>query len=228
MRLDKFLSQMKFCTRKQTKAFLKSHKVMINGQQVFEATLSFDPNHEDIYIDDELIFFQDSIHLMLHKPKGYLSANKDEMHRCVVDLIKKPYDRFDFKIAGRLDIDTEGLLLLSTDGSFVHEITHPNAHLSKVYLAILDKEFKHEADLLKGVKILDGRKRFYLAKALDIKTEKQEVTITIDEGKYHQIKRMFSHLDYEVLYLKRLKIGKLELNDLLLGTYKEIRKEDVL
>ncbi len=227
MRLDKFLSLMKYCSRKSSKAFLKTHQVLIEELRVYDGSINFNPNSQKLYIDNQLIFYQDPIHLVLNKPKGYISANHDEMHPCVVDLLKDPYHRFDFKIAGRLDIDTEGLMLLSTDGAFVHEITHPNHHLSKTYVAVLDKEFVDEKLLLEGVEILDGRNQIYKAKALDIKSMKKEVKIVIDEGKYHQIKRMFSKLGYEVLYLKRIKIGKLGLDDLLPGTYKQVRKEDI-
>ena len=228
MRVDKFLSQMKFCSRKEAKRFLKTRIVTIGSQQIYNVDYSFDPKLEQMIIDDIQVFYQDPIHLMLNKPKGYLSANHDEMHPCVVDLIKAPYDRFDFKIAGRLDIDTEGLLLLSTDGAFVHEITHPNYKCAKTYIAILDKKFIDEEKLLKGVEIIDGRHRKYIARALDIKTNEKEVTMIIDEGKFHQVKRMFLSVGYEVLYLKRTQIGRLSLNELLPGTYKEVRKEEIL
>lgn len=227
MRLDKFLSLMKYCSRKSSKNFLKTHQVFIDKNQVFDGSLNFDPNSQNLYIDNALVFYQDPIHLVLNKPKGYISANSDEIHPCVVDLLKEPYKRFNFKIAGRLDIDTEGLLILSTDGNFVHEITHPNHHLPKTYVAVLDKKFEHKDTLLKGVDILDGRNRLFTAKALDIKVNQMEVEIVIDEGKYHQIKRMFLKLGYEVIYLKRIKIGNLDLSDLLPGTYKQVRKDEI-
>lgn len=228
MRLDKFLSQMKFCTRKQAKSFIKLHKVTINEHQISDATFDFDPNIQKISIDNEIIFYEYPIYLALNKPKGYVSANKDELYPCVVDLIKEPYHRFDFKIAGRLDVDTEGLMILSTEGKFVHEITHPNHHLAKTYIAVLDKKFRDENLLLKGVEIFDGHQHSFIAKALDIKTNEKEVVISIDEGKYHQVKRMFSKVGYEVIYLKRIQIGKLKLKDLLPGTYKQVRKDEIL
>lgn len=228
MRVDKFLSQMKFCSRKQAKLFLKSHKVTIDNHQILDAVFSFDPSIEKISIDDELIFYEYPIYLALNKPKGYVSANKDAIHSCVVDLIKKPFDRFDFKIAGRLDIDTEGLMILSTDGKFVHEITHPNHHLPKTYIAVLDKKFNDANLLLNGVEIRDGHQKPFIAKALDIKTNGKEVLIVIDEGKFHQVKRMFLKVGYEVIYLKRTQIGNLKLKDLFPGTYKQVRKDEIL
>lgn len=228
MRLDKFLSQMKYCSRKQAKSFLKSHKININEHRIMDVTFDFDPNIQKISIDNEIIFYEYPIYLALNKPKGYVSANKDEVYPCVVDLIKYPFSRFDFKIAGRLDVDTEGLILLSTDGKFVHEITHPSHHLAKTYIAVLDKNFADENLLLNGVEIFDGHHKPFIAKALDIKTNQKEVTITIDEGKYHQVKRMFLKVGYEVIYLKRIQIGKLKLHDLLPGTYKQVRKDEIL
>lgn len=228
MRVDKFLSQMKFCSRKQAKSFLKSHKVLIDNHQIFDAVFNVDPSLQKVSIDDEIIFYEDPIYLALNKPKGYISANKDGMHPCVVDLIKKPFDRFDFKIAGRLDIDTEGLILLSTDGKFVHEITHPNHHLPKTYIAVLDRKFTDATLLLKGVEIRDGHQKPFIAKALDIKTNGKEVSIVIDEGKFHQVKRMFLKVGYEVIYLKRTQIGNLKLKDLFPGTYRQVRKDEIL
>lgn len=227
MRLDKFLSQMKFCSRAESKSFLKEHTLTICDVRILKAEYHFDPNKVSVYIDGESIFYEDPIHLMVHKPKGYLSANKDELYPCVTELINAPFNRFEFKIAGRLDLDTEGLLILTTDGNFVHEITHPNHHLEKVYLALLDKNFHHEKELLEGVEILDGRDRSFMARALHLKTAENQVTITIDEGKFHQVKRMFLILGYEVIYLKRLMIGKLELKDLAIGQYRQIRKEEL-
>jgi 16S rRNA pseudouridine516 synthase len=228
MRVDKFLSQMKFCSRKQAKIFLKSHKVVIDNHQIFGGDFNFDPSLQKISIDGEVIFYEDPIYLALNKPKGYVSANKDNMHSCVIDLIKEPYNRFDFKIAGRLDIDTEGLLLLSTDGKFVHEITHPNHHLPKTYIAVLDKKFTDASLLLNGVEIRDGHQEPFIAKALDIKTDGKEVMIVIDEGKFHQVKRMFLKVGYEVIYLKRTQIGNLKLNNLFPGTYRQVRKDEIL
>jgi 16S rRNA pseudouridine516 synthase len=228
MRLDKFLSQMKFCSRKQAKSFIKSHIIMIDELRINDGTFDFDPNEEKIYIDHELVFYEHPIYLALNKPKGYVSANKDELYPCVIDLIKAPYHRFDFKIAGRLDVDTEGLMLLSTEGKFVHEITHPSHHLVKTYIAVLDKEFRDEHVLLNGVEIFDGHHNLFVAKALDIQTNGKEVMMSIDEGKYHQVKRMFLKVGYEVIYLKRIQIGKLKINDLLPGTYKQVRKDEIL
>ncbi len=227
MRIDKFLSQMKFCTRKQVKSFLKEHKVVIKQERIISQNYSFDPDNDKIYIDDKYVYYEHPIHLMMHKPKGYISANKDELYPCVIDLIKEPYDRFDFSIAGRLDVDTEGLLILTTDGKLIHEITHPNQHLPKVYEAVLDKVFLHEKDLLEGVIVNDGNQKPYQAIALKVEKNDYKVWITIDEGKFHQVKRMFLSVGYKVLYLKRIQIGKLKLNDLPIGEVRQIKRSEL-
>lgn len=226
MRIDKFLSALKYTTRRQAKKFLKTHDVLYMNQRVFDTSLDIDI-HKDVYIDHHKVYYKDNIHVLLYKPSGYICSKKDELYPSVLNLLKEPYHRFDFHIAGRLDVDTTGLLILSTDGSLIHELTHPKKHLPKVYEALLDKPFMHEKDLFEGVYINDDQKRTYLAKALDISVNEKMVNITIDEGKFHQVKRMFSALGYQVIQLKRIKIGHLQLSNLSEGEYIEIEKEDI-
>ncbi len=226
MRIDKFLSNLKYATRSQVKSFLKEHLVK-NGETVLKNGSQNVDLNKDVYIDDVKIFYKDNIYLMMNKPKGYVSATTDRMFPCVVELLKHPYDRFDFNIAGRLDIDTTGLLLLSTDGMFIHEITHPKKHVDKTYIATLDSKCVNFDQLLKGVIIKDDKNQPYLAKAMDVLVDDYIVNITIDEGKFHQVKRMFEAIGNKVIELKRIRIGNLILNDLEEGNYVEIRKEDI-
>lgn len=227
MRIDKFLSQLKYTTRSQANAFLKKHVIKYDGKRIINGSENVDELKE-ITIDEVKVFYKDPIHLVVNKPQGYLSATKDMRAPCVVDLLEEPYMRFDFSIAGRLDIDTEGLLILSTDGQFIHELTHPKKHIEKEYVATLNKGCTDASQLLKGVHIKDDKNQTYFAKAIDIKIYDDEVNITIDEGKFHQVKRMFEAIGYKVVKLKRIRIGKLYLKDLNIGEYQEIRKEDVL
>lgn len=227
MRIDKFLSQLKYCTRSNSQSFLKTHSVYANETQLMSPRDIIDPVKEKITIDGHHVYYKEHVHLMMYKPEGYLSANHDQKHPCVVDLLKDPYHRFDFSIAGRLDLDASGLLILTTEGAFVHDIISPKKHVHKVYEVMLDKPFNHEHNLYEGVSILDGHHETYLAKAIAIETDQERVFITIDEGKFHQVKRMFQALDYKVLSLKRIRIGSLKLGDLKPGEYIEIQKEDV-
>ncbi len=227
MRIDKLLSQLKYCTRSETKRFLNEHVVLVNQKRISHTKEDVDPTIQSMTIDDTPIFYKEVIHLMMYKPKGYLSANKDSLHPCAVDLIQDPYDRYEYKIAGRLDLDAEGLLILTTSGILVHGITSPRHHLPKIYEVLLDKAFDNERELLEGVPILDGKNQEYLAKALSISYVGDKIHLTIDEGKFHQVKRMFEALGYNVINLKRVQIGKLKLGNLKPGMYLEFNEEDL-
>ncbi|HAX03964.1 MAG: hypothetical protein A2Y45_07375 [Tenericutes bacterium GWC2_34_14] len=227
MRIDKFLSQLKFCSRNEAKDFLKSHVVAVSNKRIMNPKDEINPEIFDVIIDGKIVYYKPEIHLMMYKPKGYLSANKDRLHPCAVNLLKDPYTRFDFSIAGRLDLDAEGLLVLTTSGTLVHEITSPKKHLPKVYEVKLDRPFIFDEKLLDGVIIKDAKDELYTAKALDLSISGDDVYITIDEGKFHQVKRMFLAVGYEVTYLKRVSIGNLKLGELKPGEYIEINKEQL-
>ncbi len=227
MRIDKFLSQLKYGSRKEIKEMIKAKRIRVDHELISDFDYDVDPNKQNVYVDDEQVFYQSSIYLMIYKPKGYLSAHHDSMHPCVMDLVPSPYNRFDLNIAGRLDLDAEGLLVLSNEGSFIHQVTHPKSHLPKTYEVVLDQQFSHEKELLAGVEIKDGKNETYLAQALNLKIDRNHVIIVIDEGKFHQVKRMFGACGYQVLNLKRTKIGQLALGDLEPGACRPIRKEDL-
>lgn len=227
MRIDKLLSHLKYCTRSEAKQYLNMHTVLVNGKRVLSPGEEVFPERYDITIDGEIMFYKPEIHLMMYKPIGYISANHDRMFPCATDFIKEPYHRFDFSIAGRLDVDAEGLLILTTSGTLVHEITSPRKHLEKIYEVILDKPFRHEKKLMSGVEIQDGKSELYTAKALHIETKGNVCYLTIDEGKFHQVKRMFKAVGYEVLNLKRIQIGALKLGKLAPGEYIEFNKENL-
>ena len=227
MRIDKFLSQMKYGSRKEIKEMIKAKKIFVDEVLILDADYEVDPNTQHVYINNEKVFYQETIYLMLYKPKGYLSAHHDQIHRCAIDLIPPPYNRFDLSIAGRLDLDAEGLLILSNDGSFIHRVTHPKSHLPKTYEVILDQNFTHEKEMLMGLEIKDGKNETYRAQALSLKIDHNHVIIVIDEGKFHQVKRMFGACGYQVLNLKRTHIGKLALGNLEPGACQLIRKEDL-
>lgn len=228
MRIDKLLSQLKYGSRNDIKKIISKHQVKVNQMIINEANYEVSPHVDEIYVNYEKVFYKNPIHLAIYKPKGYLSANHDAHHPCVIDLIEPPYHRFDFKMAGRLDLDAEGLMILTTDGLLAHELTHPKHHVRKTYEVLLDKPFIHEIELLQGVSIMDAYQTPFIAKAIDIQTKDNYVKLTIDEGKFHQVKRMFKSVDYEVIQLKRVQIGKLSMNKLQPGMFIEIQKEDII
>ncbi|MBN2300622.1 MAG: rRNA pseudouridine synthase [Acholeplasmataceae bacterium] len=227
MRIDKFLSNLKYSSRSGVKTFLKEHEVMIGDLRIYQPHIEVNPIIESVFIDGVLVFYRYPIYLMINKPAGYLSANSDKKYPCVIDLLDEPYCRFDFAIAGRLDLDSEGLMILTTEGSLAHEITMPKSHIPKTYEVILDRIFNQHDRLLEGVQIKDGRNRSYLAKALSVVSDDAICTITIDEGKFHQVKRMFEAVGYLVVKLKRIQIGQLKIGNLKQGTYKEFEKEEL-
>ncbi len=227
MRIDQLLSHMKYGSRKEIQKILKHHIITSNGVRIESVKTHVNPDSDQIAIDGQVIFYRFPIDLVFYKPKGYLSANRDPKYPCVTEWIKPPFDRFDFSIAGRLDLDAEGLLILTTDGHFVHEITHPNKHLPKIYEVVLDKDFHHHGTLLNGVVIKDGHQKDFIAKALSISSIGNHAIISIDEGKFHQVKRMFLSVGYQVLQLKRTQIGNLRLNGLRPGEYRMFERSEL-
>ena len=228
MRLDKLLSNLKYGSRNDIKALVKKKAIRVNDTIIKDSGMNIDPDNDKVYIDDEPIFIKENIYLMLHKPSGYICANKDGLHKTVIELIKEPYNRYDLIIVGRLDIDTEGLLLLTNDGLWAHKIITPkNLHYKK-YFVKLKNELKDYDCLLEGVEILDGNNELYKTKKAYItKISDYECYISICEGKFHQVKRMFEYINNKVIYLKRVEIANLSLGDLALGKYKEINKSDI-
>lgn len=227
MRIDKMLSNLKYGSRNDIKSFLKLHDIKVNGNRIFNANFEINPNFDVIEIDSKKLYYKEVIDLMIYKPKGILSAHHDQMHPCIIDLLKEPYQRFDYAMAGRLDLDAEGLMILTTDGKFAHEITHPRYHLEKTYEVLLDKIFIHQLEIENGVWIKDGYNELFTAKARKVIVNEKHVTLCIDEGKFHQVKRMFKALGYEVEHLKRIAIGNLNLKDLKPGEYMEFEREEL-
>lgn len=227
MRIDQFLSNLKYGSRKDVKTIISEKRVRVDGVPVTRSDLKIEPRIHKVEVDGMAVFYKDPIHIALYKPQGYLSANRDDLHPVALSLIKEPYSRFRLSIAGRLDLDAEGLLILTTDGDLLHRITHPSSHLPKTYEVRLDRPFQDPRPLMEGVIIQDGRGEPFLAKALDVQIQEDCVTIIIDEGKFHQVKRMFAAVGYEVMHLKRTRIGKLSLGELSPGEYRMIGKEEL-
>lgn len=222
MRLDKLLVNLKYGSRKEIKKVCKNKQVTVNGLVVTDSSVNIDPNVDKITIFDEEVFYLENVLIMLHKPKGYVCANHDSLHETVFDLLEEKYNRLNLNIAGRLDIDTEGLVLLTDNGELLHDLISPNKNIYKTYLVRTDQPFNPEK--LKGdYEILDGRN--YPYKPFPPFVEKindYEFYLSIKEGKFHQVKRMVKHFRAEVVSLKRVAYGDILLGDLPLGEYKII------
>ena len=233
LRLDKLLSHTGFGTRKEVKNLLKKKVVTVNGKLQKDGKLQVNPEVDVIAVFGENVHYQEFVYFMLHKPQGVVSATTDNLHETVIDLLQ-PHDQMQEPFpVGRLDIDTEGLLLLTNDGSLAHELLSPKKHVNKIYQADIQGVVTEEdvAVFLKGVTLDDGY-QCKPAKLVVKETDKTKATsiieVTIQEGKFHQVKRMFESVGKEVVYLKRLSMGPLHLDEeLLLGEYRLLTEDEL-
>lgn len=221
MRLDKYLSGCGKGTRSDVKKLIKSGVVTINDVTIKKSEQNV--NDTDVVcVNGEEIKYREFVYLMLNKPQGYVSATEDREHKTVLDLIGEEYAHFNLFPVGRLDIDTEGLLLLTNDGAFAHSITSPKKEVYKTYFAILDKEAQIE-DIDSFKNPMEFKDFTAKSAILEITDNKCEVYIKIYEGKFHQVKRMCERVGKNVVYLKRVAIGNLLLDSALeVGEYREL------
>lgn len=231
MRLDKLLANSGFGSRKEVKKLLKQGGVRVDGETVKDAKVHVDPFEQEVTVYGERVEYKEYIYLMMNKPKGVISATEDLEHQTVIDLLEDAEAMFEPFPVGRLDKDTEGFLLITNDGKFSHELMSPKKNVKKTYEAVVLGEVT-EADVeafKAGVTLDDG----YVTKPAElviIRSGAQSVIqLTITEGKFHQVKRMFLSRNKRVLELKRLSIGKLELDQSLpLGSYRELTEEELI
>ena len=224
MRIDRFLSNLKYGTRKEIQKAVKYKQVYVNGELVKNVAYKIDPIIDKITFNEEEVYYKETILLMMNKPSGYISANKDGKEKTILELINMPYSRFDLSIAGRLDKDTEGLLLLTNNGKLLHNIISPNKDVYKKYFVRVENPIKNPKKLEGSYEIFDGRDYPFTPSCPIVeKINDLEFYLSIKEGKYHQVKRMVEHFSNKVVYLKRVQIGQIVLDESLrLGEYKEI------
>ncbi|WP_314392570.1 pseudouridine synthase [Leptotrichia shahii] len=233
MRLDKFLANSGIGTRKEVKEILKKKKISVNGIFVKGGKIHIDEKKDVIKYENEVISYKPFVYIMMNKPAGVISATEDSHHKTVIDLLNNKYRTYDVFPVGRLDIDTEGLLLLTNDGILSHNLLSPKKHVDKKYYVKIAKPLSENdvKTLENGIKLEEN---FITKKANveiiseDLENNSYQVYITICEGKFHQVKRMFKAVDNEVLYLKRIKMGNLLLDqNLKLGEYRELTEEEL-
>ena len=217
MRLDKYLCETGFGTRSQVKDLLKKGQVMVNGEVVKKPELKINETTDQILCQGKKASYQKNIYLMLHKPAGVVSATEDNREKTVLDLVR-PEDRKNglFPV-GRLDKDTEGLLLLTDDGELAHRLLSPKKHVDKTYYAKIDGQVteEHVKQFREGLDIGDEKKTLPAVLTILLSGPVSEIEITIHEGRFHQIKRMFEAVGCKVTYLKRLSMGSLVLDETL-------------
>lgn len=230
-RLDKVLSNLGYGTRKEIKQVAKKGLIKVNGEIVKDNGMQVDPEVDRISINGEEIFYRKYIYLMMNKPDGVISATFDNRDETVIDLLEIEHQVFNPFPIGRLDKDTVGLLLLTNDGELNHRLISPKWKVDKIYYAKIDK-LVTDSDIKKfesGITLDDG----YICKEANLEIikaseEGSEVMLTIQEGKFHQVKRMFEAVDKKVTYLKRVEFGTLKLDkDLEEGEYRELTDEEV-
>ncbi len=230
MRIDKLLANMGFGTRKEVKKFLKEGVVLVDGVQVKDAKKHIDPEKAEVTVHGERVEYKPFIYLMMNKPKGVISATEDVEHETVVDLLAYEHAIYEPFPVGRLDKDTVGFVLLTNDGKLSHELMSPKKHVPKTYEAVIRGKVT-EDDIVAfkaGVELDDG----YVTKPAILKIleskDKSLIELTITEGKFHQVKRMFEAVGKKVLELKRIQIGPLQLDkNLRLGEYRELTEEEI-
>lgn len=225
-RLDKVLANLGYGSRKDVKKIIKSGEVEIDGKPIKDNNYQLDPTKSTIKVSGEEIVYKKYIYLMMNKPDGVISATFDDYDKTVVDLLYEEHKVFEPFPIGRLDKDTVGLLLLTNDGELNHRLISPKWHVDKIYYAKIDSSL-NEDDVQKfkeGI-VLDDEYKCMPAKLEILKSgeNESEVKVTIQEGKYHQVKRMFESLGKKVIYLKRLSFGGLDLDETLKeGEYREL------
>ncbi|CEP69286.1 Pseudouridine synthase, RsuA/RluB/E/F [Moorella glycerini] len=229
-RLDKLLTHMGFGTRKEIKKLIKEKRVQVNGELAREPGLHVIPGRDHIDVDGEPLEYRQYIYLMLNKPQGVLSATEDRLAKVVVDLLPPRYRAFHPFPVGRLDKDAEGLLLLTNDGKLAHQLLSPKKHVPKTYYAVvcgMVTEIDVEA-FRQGIILDDGYRTMPGELKILCPGPEAEVELTIYEGKYHQVKRMFAALGKKVTYLKRIAMGSLVLDEQLKpGEYRELTAEEI-
>lgn len=228
MRLDKFICHSTGLSRQQAQRTIRNGSVSVN-QCVLKKPDQRIASTDCVLLDGETIFLPQPSYLMLHKPAGYVCANRDSEHPVVLDLLHGiPKEKL--QIAGRLDIDTTGLVLITDDGEWNHRVTSPTSHCRKTYCVTLDQPLTDTAaeQLRTGV-LLSGEKKLTAAAELSFENDQAErVRISIHEGKYHQVKRMFAAVGNHVVSLHRESIGTIKLDSSMApGEYRKLTPEEI-
>ena len=231
MRLDKYLAEMGVGTRQEVKKQIRQGKAAVNGTVVKAADTNNDETSDEVTISGRNISYVSYEYYMLNKPAGVVSATEDRRDTTVIDLIKEK-KRKDLFPVGRLDKDTEGLLLITNDGDLAHRLLAPKKHVDKVYYAKIDGMVTEEdvKRFAEGIDIGAEEEEMTRPAKLDImrSAEESEIRLTIHEGKFHQVKRMFLAVGKEVTYLKRERMGTLCLDENLKpGEYRLLTEEEI-
>ena len=225
-RLDKIISATGKKSRREVKLLVKQGRILVDGVPAAAPEMKVDPAVSEILMDGENIGYQRFTYIMLHKPAGVLSAVEDKRQKTVLDLLPEELQRRNLSPVGRLDKDTEGLLLLTNDGELTHRLLSPRHHVDKVYYARVDGRLEAAdcAAFAAGITLGDGLE--CMPAGLEILSD-SEALVTLQEGKFHQVKRMLAFCGKPVVYLKRLSMGPLRLDETLQpGEFRHLTEDE--
>ena len=231
MRLDKYLVHTGYGSRSSVQKIIKQKRVKVDEKVINQPNYQLIPEENEVKVDEIIAYYQPFYHFILNKPAGYITATKDEKEQTVMDLLDEK-DRNKMPVpVGRLDKDTEGLLVLSSDGKLVHELLSPKKHVPKKYYAQVEGKVipKMQEEVAKGLVLKDGTKCLPARlEILEASKERSSIYLTLEEGKFHQVKRMMASMNVPVKYLKRVQMGQFKLpEDLALGEYRALTKEEL-
>uniref|UniRef100_A0A2P2IC36 16S rRNA pseudouridine(516) synthase n=1 Tax=Hirondellea gigas TaxID=1518452 RepID=A0A2P2IC36_9CRUS len=225
MRLDKYLTECGLGSRSDVKKILKNREIKVNKK--IEYTPKFNVSSDDeILYKGKLIEYKVTRYYIMNKPAGYITATEDKKHKTVMEILPDWVIKKKLFPVGRLDKDTEGLLLFTNDGPISHELLSPKKHVDKIYYVEAEKIITDESikNLEKGVDIGGYTTKPSKCERIDI----DKINLTISEGRFHQVKKMFHSIDNSVIYLKRIKFANLKLMDMKIGDVCEVNKEDII
>ncbi|MDY2889731.1 MAG: 16S rRNA pseudouridine(516) synthase [Candidatus Caccosoma sp.] len=227
MRLDKMLAHLGYGSRKDVKQLIRKKEVLVNGNVITNDDYKVDSENDEVVVFNEVVNYSELVYIMLNKPENVVSATYDAKLKTVIDLLDVEYQNRKLFPVGRLDIDTVGLLLITNDGKLCHELLAPKKHVDKIYYVKFEGIFKDTYyDLFNsGIILEDGYKT--LPSSIKLESD-NEAYITIHEGKFHQVKRMFEALNMKVIYLKRIQFKNLKLDENLKeGEYRLLTNKEI-
>ncbi|WP_017473461.1 pseudouridine synthase [Amphibacillus jilinensis] len=231
MRLDKLLANTGYGSRKEVKKLLKSGQITVNDELVKEPQKKINLQEDKVCVNQEQVHYEEFVYFILNKPAGVVSATEDSRDQTVIDLLADEDRRTDPFPVGRLDKDTEGLLLITNDGKLAHRLLSPKKNVGKTYYAKVEGNVtvEDQAIFQKGVVLDDGYQTKQSELTILQNGQISEIELTIYEGKYHQVKRMFEAVHKRVIYLKRIAMGEWLLDpELKLGEYRRLTEDEIM
>lgn len=236
LRIDKYLADCGIGTRSEVKKYIKAKQITVNGEVVVKPEQKIDENSDVICFNGQPITYEKYVYYLLHKPAGCVTAKQDNVHKTVMEYFPDEIRTKDIAPVGRLDLDTEGLLLFTNDGPLTHHLLSPTHHIPKTYYAVLNKEvpemavelFKNGVDIGDDKPTLPAELTILPVSTYENGEDVYSAELTISEGRFHQVKRMFEAVGCTVTYLKRLSMGSLTLGNLEKGEYRKLTEEEII